>query len=647
MTRLKPSLSLNRLVITRRGALVYDQKFHSGVNIIRGTNSHGKSTVADFIFFALGGDLTKWKFEASTCDFVFAEIRANDAVLTLKREVRVERGQSMHVFFGNYDSASQSAATGWQVYPYKRTEQTESFSQVLFRALQMPDVSGEGSSNITMHQLLRLIYTDQMTAPDLLFRFEEFDSALIRRTVVDYFFGLYDNALYQEQLELREARKERDFTKEQQKQLEAALDKAEIDTDPVKLKADLEKLKKKLLEADGELAKAKDIEQSQRATQKAESGPVVEALSKTKREIYKVSNELQELALDIEDSEQFVASLEMRVVALDDSTIVRDVLGELPLIFCPQCLSALQKSTSESICSLCKQDVTGDATKQQAARMRQEIALQIKESKGLLTGKKQQHEKLATVNTRLREQLNLQQAEFERLTKTVQTRRDQKIDTLLVAKGTYERGIQDLLHKMKIVEVVQSLRNREKEIAKTIQDLEFSIRRRIDAQRERSAEAMAAFEKRTLFFLKHDLSLEEWFKLAQSVKIDPDNNTFSVDGRNQFSASSVTYLKNSTHFGILFASLDLEFFRYPRFLLCDNIEDKGMTVERSRNFQQTVVSLSKQAKVDHQIILTTSMVDPTLDTDEYCIGPKYIDGRKSLGIQAAVPLTPETSSPKP
>ena len=112
MTQLKPSLSLSRLVVSRHGSIVYDQKFHPGVNIIRGTNSHGKSTIADLIFFALGGDMTKWKQEAITCDFVFAEIRANDAILTLKREIRVERMQSLHIFFGDYESATKSAVMG-------------------------------------------------------------------------------------------------------------------------------------------------------------------------------------------------------------------------------------------------------------------------------------------------------------------------------------------------------------------------------------------------------------------------------------------------------------------------------------------------------------------------------------------------------
>ena len=72
MTLFKPALFLQRLVIVRHGLTVYDQVFHTGVNIIRGTNSHGKSTIANFIFYVLGGDVSRWTPEAETCDFVFA-----------------------------------------------------------------------------------------------------------------------------------------------------------------------------------------------------------------------------------------------------------------------------------------------------------------------------------------------------------------------------------------------------------------------------------------------------------------------------------------------------------------------------------------------------------------------------------------------
>ena len=50
------SFWIRRLRVLRRGAPVYDQSYHLGVNIIRGENGSGKSTIADFIFYILGGE---------------------------------------------------------------------------------------------------------------------------------------------------------------------------------------------------------------------------------------------------------------------------------------------------------------------------------------------------------------------------------------------------------------------------------------------------------------------------------------------------------------------------------------------------------------------------------------------------------------
>jgi hypothetical protein len=92
------------------------------------------------------------------------------------------------------------------------------------------------------------------------------------------------------------------------------------------------------------------------------------------------------------------------------------------------------------------------------------------------------------------------------------------------------------------------------------------------------------------------------------------------------------YLKNCVHFAIAFASLDLDFFRYPRLILCDNMEDKGMEEERSHNFQRKIVELSNKYSLSHQIIFTTSMIAPELDSTLYCIGDKYTQLNKSLKL---------------
>jgi hypothetical protein len=102
-----------------------------------------------------------------------------------------------------------------------------------------------------------------------------------------------------------------------------------------------------------------------------------------------------------------------------------------------------------------------------------------------------------------------------------------------------------------------------------------------------------------------------------------------------FAASSMVFLKNAFHLAVLLASTQHQFFRYPRFVLFDNIEDKGMEPARSHRFQQLVVESSRATDTDHQIILTTSMIAPELDIAELTVGPFYTHDRKSLAISAS------------
>ena len=106
MTRLlKPSLFLNRLVIKKQQDIVYDEKFHNGVNIIRGDNSSGKSTIMELIFFALGGVIPKkqWKEKASLCSEIYAEVQINERIFTLQRNITNNPQENMRIFEGKYE----------------------------------------------------------------------------------------------------------------------------------------------------------------------------------------------------------------------------------------------------------------------------------------------------------------------------------------------------------------------------------------------------------------------------------------------------------------------------------------------------------------------------------------------------------------
>lgn len=200
-------LTLNRLCVFSHARMVYDQQFHQGVNIIRGDNGSGKSTIADFIFYVLGGEFDEWKEKASLCTEVRAEITTTSGPLTLRRLIGTKQ-EPITVFFGTMTDAIASPIEGWERYPIRRnTDKQLGFSQVLFRACGIPEAPTIEGGNVTAHQIFRLLYSDQRTPAPRLFRFERFDTSNMRTAVGDLLLGANTYNLYVAQLELRNAKK--------------------------------------------------------------------------------------------------------------------------------------------------------------------------------------------------------------------------------------------------------------------------------------------------------------------------------------------------------------------------------------------------------------------------------------------------------
>src|SRR4051812_47666361 len=109
---MRSSLFINRLVvITLSGETAYDERFHHGVNIIRGENSSGKSTITNLIFYVLGAEFTDFVPEAKNCAEVIAETEMNGAVITIRRaielddEAKVKTRIPMYFYWGSYDES--------------------------------------------------------------------------------------------------------------------------------------------------------------------------------------------------------------------------------------------------------------------------------------------------------------------------------------------------------------------------------------------------------------------------------------------------------------------------------------------------------------------------------------------------------------
>ena len=208
MTQTKATIILKRLVILKGDKFAYDEHFHKGVNIIRSHgNSTGKTTIMDAIFFVLGGDVEDWTNEAMACDCVVAEISFRGNILTFRREIVSSRHPPIYMYEGPYIEAVKNSLN-WLKFSHKRSSNRESFSQAIFRLLGYQENKLSSFANITIHEILRLVYSDQLTAVNKIFKHQNFDSDEMRQTVGEFLLGVDDLDLHGLRLQLRNEEKE-------------------------------------------------------------------------------------------------------------------------------------------------------------------------------------------------------------------------------------------------------------------------------------------------------------------------------------------------------------------------------------------------------------------------------------------------------
>lgn len=637
MTRLDPSLRLSRLVVIKDGRRAYDEKFHAGVNIIRGVesqgNSVGKSTIADMIFFALGGDLTKWKEEAKLCDYTFAELVLNGNTVTVSREISAQTRRPMSIFYGDFETAHASAADGWQIYPYQRYQDRQSFTQVIFRLLDMPEVPAETEANITVHQLLRLMYVDQMTPVDRIFRSEDKDSGQRRQAVGDLLCGVFDERIYPAQIELRAKEKDYEVAAQQFVALSRALTKAGEAFNLDFVEARKREVQKELVDTRSQIEELRKHRFD--TNQNGEDQDLLDALQhdleKTNSELIVLRSSASAVTYAIEDAELLIEETERVLTRLKEGEMALSAIGPIAFAFCPSCFSELDDAT-EHQCKLCRKDLDPNVGQARVARMRNELSMQLIESKRLQETRRANFSALRTQISKMQAVRNTLAHEFLSIGREYVTEADAQIDRLNARVGYLERELVDIAREADLAEQLSELSERKKTLNEEMQQLRSNIGIWKEQKDRRQGSVYRLITNNTAEILENDLLTEEGFSSSSDVYFDFAEDRIAVNGKTGFSASSLTLLRNAFHLALHLASCESATMRYPRFLLMDNIEDKGMTEARSQNFQRHLVRLSEELDVEHQIIFTTSMIDTSLDIEKYTVGDKYDFNNKSLKI---------------
>lgn len=628
-------LKINRLVVLKDVAdgsiKVFDEKFHSGLNIIRSDgNSSGKTTILDFIYFALGGEHTNWKPAALQCSRAILEIAASDVVLTLRRNISTQEKLPLDIFYGSYEESVRNA-NSWTTSGYSRQLKSLSFSEVLFKALGIPEAPSSLEAKMTMYQLLRLLYADQFADSLHIYRNDEWSSKDTQQAIGELLCGVGDFELFAKKIELKDAQTRVAELKSSYRSLAKLLvsfsDSTQIDIDAV-----IATTKQKLKVAEKELEEAQNsYDPTQDKHVRKDKNRLQNSLQTQYKKVLKAEEDLKILSYDNEERVRFICHLEQLLEDFDDANQVFDALGHIQYTHCPACFKELPPHEPDE-CSVCGATLESGEENPLALAARLDLEMQIRESRKM--------EEVANEDVkRAQEKFRSEQNKYKKIERDLLQFRNSLTSpqaTLVATKakevGSLEAHVEELeniKHQFgELTTLENDLKTAEKhfnQLTRNVENIELQLTtRRTKIYTEISANTIEIIEK--------DLRDHNDFEDLKSFSFSFRNDSFHLNNMERVtnSASSMAIAKVSFLLAIFKASLEDSDMYFPRFMLLDNIEDKGVREIRSQNFQDIVAEISDGSEVDHQIIITTATISPSLDDPKYTVGELYSTENRSL-----------------
>lgn len=620
---------IERLVITKSGNHVYDEKFHRGINVIRGDHSVGKTTILEMIFYVLGGEIkeNQWLYPADKCDEIFCQLNINGNVFTIKRIIQRGGVPPISIRSGIYD---EKESEPWKTFGSRRSEDGAkmSFSQQLFELLGWDTHKSEDYANLTMHQILRCLYVDQETSSTKILRAEDNpkgDSEGIRIAIFEFLLGLdnLDTHSLRQQLLIAERQFEKlssDLSAMYRVLgIDAVLTLSILENNIITNMNEIIRLVEEPLKvkSDNELSEERDRLYKSLAKK-------VDLLSR------QMQNFKQELLLtngEIIDCDLYDKSLRFRKKSLLESQSSYDAIGLVKYNSCPCCLQKLSV-TDDNQCHLCKATLVESKHDNNYMEILTELDFQINSNKKTWEDYIEKKTDFESAIRILEGQLAVAQSELESAAKIIDFAFQETLDNSKKI-GYLEAENDNLRKKIEITKELENSKSQKESLQSKISELQTKIEAATAANEKRRKIVYNGICENVVDIINKDKRAngkpyEKVFDeaTASDIEIDFAKDRILFDGRVKFSGSSNYVKKNAFHLSALLESLDDNSYRLPRFLMLDAIENGGMKAFRSHNFQKILIEMFKD-RDDFQLIFCTSMVVDELNNEVFGVGPYY------------------------
>lgn len=571
------------------------------------------------------------------CTDTYVEVQLNGEIACLRREISDESQRPLFIFWGAYERAVNSGNQFWERYPFKRTIHQTSFSQALFDALGMPQAQGEGASHLTLHQILRVLYADQPSVHSPIFREDTFDRALTRETIGGYLCGVYEDELYSAQLRAREINVHLSKYISELRGIFHVLGRSGQTPDLVSSRekiVELEALRIQLTQYLIQLKSTRSLPRRDANKALIKADELRAKLNEARHIESAKKDALAAVELDLGDSYLFVRELEERLRNLDESKETRSYFGAINFNFCPSCLSELKKSrTNSSSCHLCTTELSEDHGSSQLLRMRNELTIQLKESKSLIEARIKTRDELRRDIQILTAKVKLLEGEYASVSTSWSSEVEVMLEETSRKLGVLDEEIRQAHEHQKLAVVISELQNKRDELTAELAQLDERIGSLELLQEGRKSEVAQEVESAMIRLLKQDLPLQPEFINPSTVTFSFVDNTVTVNGSRNFSESSAVVLRHIFHLALMTTAVKRPYMRVPRFLMLDGIDDGGMEKERSHRLQEIIVEECTRYQVDYQVIFATSEINPDYEDSDFVVGRAFSPEARSLDIR--------------
>jgi len=335
---------------------------------------------------------------------------------------------------------------------------------------------------------------------------------------------------------------------------------------------------------------------------------------------------------ELEEIRKFQGYLDELVNKLTLSEAALEVVGSIEFVYCPACGAELNKNVEGAHCVVCQNPTNPEKEKSRYNQIRLDLEIQARESKQLLMQKEAEHFNINRELQELRRVHEKSLSAFDLKYSGANGPREAYLAEKTSRIGHIDAEIEFLTRSLGIAGEIDLLN----ETRGNLQTEADRLKQRNDAlqgqAKKRLTHSLNSVSEIAISLLRSDIKRQEEFEKAQKVEINFNNDAISVDGQVNFAESSNVFLKNTAILSMFLAAGQDDAFFHPRFLLLDNIEDKGMEVERSHLFQKLIVERATESEIPCQVIFTTSMMNPELELDDYVIGPSYTKDYKTLKL---------------